>query len=432
MPLAQLPCFLASQADRSRPYLVLSLNGSGVYPRIVFDADEILMPSVPLNVTSRALFHVTNDGYDNLDLTYKLPINCQVPLTVEFPKGQSIGLGTDKIPVIVSFQSEKAISLHTKIDFFDADGSCYSINVTGCSDNSLFTNYGFLQTYADNYRYFAMEGSAVCYYDKKQVLSMQQFEHKRKEEDRARKRKQSELEMAALANGGPSMDSLKSGSTANNSSNRRDSQANQQKEKELAAKKAKKEPKIQQLTTQILLSQTEPGANAGIDIEEVSERALRKTRIRATTKLILLSILGLARLPPDPLKMRLASPRLASAQSPYALTPDEVESLKFWLNSNVMLNPLTSFPGDFVETNGKAGLDAIEFMCGKKIPGKIKKLTSVKKDQLNQLLGQYKELLTFMKTNGGERAKRASLDEDENTGDEFPRNGYRHNGCIHY
>jgi len=97
-----------------------------------------------------------------------------------------------------------------------------------------------------------------------------------------------------------------------------------------------------------------------------------------------------------------------------------------------MLNPLTSFPGDFVETNGKAGLDAIEFMCGKKIPGKIKKLTSVKKDQLNQLLGQYKELLTFMKTNGGERAKRASLDEDENTGDEFPRNGYRHNGCIHY
>ena len=33
----------------------------------------------------------------------------------------------------------------------------------------------------------------------------------------------------------------------------------------------------------------------------------------------------------------------------------------------------------------------------------------------------------------GERAKRASLEEDENTRYEsIPRNGYRHNGYIHY
>ena len=43
-------------------------------------------------------------------------------------------------------------------------------------------------------------------------------------------------------------------------------------------------------------------------VSERSERALTKTRIRATTKLTLFSIFLLARLPPDPLKMR----RLAS------------------------------------------------------------------------------------------------------------------------
>jgi len=46
-----------------------------------------------------------------------------------------------------------------------------------------------------------------------------------------------------------------------------------------------------------------------IQVSERSERALRKTRIRATTKLniILNSLARFTRLPPDPLKMRLAS-----------------------------------------------------------------------------------------------------------------------------
>ena len=345
---AELPCYLQNQEDTSRPYLVLSLNGSGVYPRIVFDCQEILLPAVPLNVESRALFHVANDGYDSLDLTHKLPINCQVPVEVEFPKGKSIGLGTDKIPVIVSFKSEKAISLHTKIDFFDADGSCYSIKVTGCSDNSIFTNYSFLQTYADNYRYFAMEANPVCYYDKKQVLAMQQFEHKRKEVDRARKRRQSEIEMNELAKAGGQIPQ----SNAKSKSNRRGSQ--QQKEAEAAAASKKKEPKIPPLTVSSLLEQTEAGEQAGVNIEEPA----------------------------------------------YLLPSEEVDSLKFWLNCNVMLNPIANFPGDFLDTDGKAGIDAIEFMCGKKIPGKIRKLTSVKGDQLGQLLGQYKELLVFMKSHG--------------------------------
>ena len=35
------------------------------------------------------------------------------------------------------------------------------------------------------------------------------------------------------------------------------------------------------------------------------------------------------------------------------------------------------------------------------------------------------------RSGGGERAKRASFEEDEHTRDESPRNGYRHNGYIH-
>jgi len=49
------------------------------------------------------------------------------------------------------------------------------------------------------------------------------------------------------------------------------------------------------------------------EVSERSERALSKKRIRATTKKTLFSILWLARLPPDPLKMRTISLRSAQA-----------------------------------------------------------------------------------------------------------------------
>ena len=50
------------------------------------------------------------------------------------------------------------------------------------------------------------------------------------------------------------------------------------------------------------------------EVSERSERALMKTRIRATTKQTLFAIFWLARIPPDSLKMRTISLRSAPAQ----------------------------------------------------------------------------------------------------------------------
>lgn len=38
----------------------------------MFDRTEILMPVVPLNVYSRCVFKIINDGYDNLNLNYRV------------------------------------------------------------------------------------------------------------------------------------------------------------------------------------------------------------------------------------------------------------------------------------------------------------------------------------------------------------------------
>ena len=341
---AELPLFLADQADRSRPYLNLSMRGCGVYPRITFSAEEVLLPAVPLNVVSRAKIWIVNDGYDSLDVTHKLALNCQIPLGVEFPEGKTVGMAgqPSRVPVIISYSSSKPVSLNTKIDFFDADGSCYSINVIGAADNSVFTNFPFLASYSDGYKYFAMDGAPVCLYDKKRVLAMQQIESKKKEDDRAAKRKEAEREAAELAAAAASSSKQLPG---------------KEKEKEKKKKKAGP-PSSSPLTMGALLSQTEADGLAGIDTEKEGFR----------------------------------------------LSEDDVTSLKLWLNANVMVAPIVSFPGDFLDTNGKTGIDAIEMMCGKKIPGKfggVKKLSANKTEHWGQLQGQYKELMLFMKQHGG-------------------------------
>lgn len=50
----------------------IELKGSGAIPRLLFDRREIILPIVPLNVYSRCMFRVMNEGYDNLNLKFNL------------------------------------------------------------------------------------------------------------------------------------------------------------------------------------------------------------------------------------------------------------------------------------------------------------------------------------------------------------------------
>ena len=53
------------------PYVELTFSGSGAYPRLLFDKKEVILPVVPLNVQARCYFRIINDGYENLNLSYK-------------------------------------------------------------------------------------------------------------------------------------------------------------------------------------------------------------------------------------------------------------------------------------------------------------------------------------------------------------------------
>ena len=75
--------------------------------------------------------------------------------------------------------------------------------------------------------------------------------------------------------------------------------------------------------------------------------------------------------------------------------------LTAWLNANVMTAPLEDdFPLDFIASNGKLALDALDTMCGKKVPGRVKKFLGPASEHWRELSAQYAAVLLFLKEKG--------------------------------
>mmetsp|Transcript_76352 Transcript_76352/g.221693 ORF Transcript_76352/g.221693 Transcript_76352/m.221693 type:complete len:2886 (+) Transcript_76352:129-8786(+) len=146
--------------DESKPYLSLRLKGQGTVPKLNFDRKEIVLPIVPLGVRSRCLFYIINEGYESLEVKYRLPTdNIRIPLTINFPEGQQLGITKPKIPVEILFQSpHKASSFCAKIEFLDNDSGCYSLPVSGTTENCVLTTHYYLHY---NDEFYTIEGEPV-------------------------------------------------------------------------------------------------------------------------------------------------------------------------------------------------------------------------------------------------------------------------------
>ena len=141
---AILPIYLDGNEDKS--YVDVEVFGEGKFPGLVFDRHEVVLPPVPLGFTSHATFNILNDGYDNLELRYHLPTDTvRLPIKIDFPEGQMIGIAKGSLPVEISLQSDVAMSFTGNIEFLDEDGQRYVIAVSGTIDNSIITTYDFLQ-----------------------------------------------------------------------------------------------------------------------------------------------------------------------------------------------------------------------------------------------------------------------------------------------
>ena len=95
---AEIPIYL--DGNRSRPYLMIQLKANGMFPKLNFSVDEVILPAVPLGLKSKARFNIINNGYDQLEVSHQMPIDsAHIPLKVTFPEGKAIGLSKAVLPV---------------------------------------------------------------------------------------------------------------------------------------------------------------------------------------------------------------------------------------------------------------------------------------------------------------------------------------------
>jgi len=142
--------------DLKNAYSEITLKGKGAFPRLTFDRREIILPVVPLEVESKCVFRIINDGYENLSLSYSIPNNVtNIPISLEFPEGMNLGVTKGKLKVEAIFRSAKPISFTLEIHFRDDRNLIYPIKISGTADNCLFTNYPYIQRNFNEYRIIA-------------------------------------------------------------------------------------------------------------------------------------------------------------------------------------------------------------------------------------------------------------------------------------
>lgn len=314
----KLLLYIKDQPDPTRPYLTFLCHGSGVYPRLTFSLQHIELPPVPLNITSRALFYLYNNGYNALTIKHRVSPNIPLNLEVTYPDGDQIGVLIEKIRVVISAKSEKSVSWTGKIEFYDQDGERFFISVGGYTDNCMLTNYPFIRDYSVDYGFVGIDNQPVRYMKKTAVAELRLQEAKRKEE----LRRQRSLERMKAVEG------KSSGSTAAAAANTTIENDSQSKvEKSSIVSKNSKVSKLNSSATDNS-EKSQPVENEGVDV-----------------------------LKPD--------------QVPFVAFSDrEFTFLLRWLNKNICRKKfdVDDFLDFIVNKQGEVVFECIEQMSGKKIP----------------------------------------------------------------
>ena len=93
---AVMPLYL--NGERERPYLMVTVKGTGMYPHMKFDRPQVHLPVVPLGVTAKMTFTIKNMGFDILEFRHRAPPFETIPMRVKFPEGEAIGIANETSP----------------------------------------------------------------------------------------------------------------------------------------------------------------------------------------------------------------------------------------------------------------------------------------------------------------------------------------------
>lgn len=130
-----------------KPYMNIIFKGTAALPRLLFDRREVILPPVPLNIETRTVFKIINDGYESIKIQAK-PIQ---GFTLEFLDGMTLGITKSSISILVKFQSKHTLSITQILDIIDEQQNGYQIALSATTDNCSLTNYPYLTSHAGSY-----------------------------------------------------------------------------------------------------------------------------------------------------------------------------------------------------------------------------------------------------------------------------------------
>ena len=107
---------------------------------------HVCLPIVPLGVKAEAKIYVQNDAFieSPLHVQFSSDEN-HFPVKVSFPDGNLLEHTTEKLPILVSFHSNKPSSFSTMAAINDENGNVATFIVSCTTDNSIFTLYPFFR-----------------------------------------------------------------------------------------------------------------------------------------------------------------------------------------------------------------------------------------------------------------------------------------------
>jgi hypothetical protein len=124
--------------------ILLKLAGEGCFPKPVFPCEDLILPTVPLGVTTWAFFKMKNYGYVNGVLQIIVPEEAQQKgLAVEFIGSNSLSLLCKHCLLKISCTSKTPLSFTASVLIRDQFNRKHLFNVSVVIDNSILSCHAF-------------------------------------------------------------------------------------------------------------------------------------------------------------------------------------------------------------------------------------------------------------------------------------------------
>lgn len=123
----------------------ITITGQGAYPKPLISCDHLVLPVVPLGISTFGFVALKNIGYRSAIMSVEIGEEfTKYGLNVSFLEGSTFSSDVKRLILKVSFSSKISICFCCKVDIKDNFGRIYSFMVSAASDNCLLSYHAYL------------------------------------------------------------------------------------------------------------------------------------------------------------------------------------------------------------------------------------------------------------------------------------------------